>query len=416
MVESKEQQEHLRDIANLCFRCKKCSVTCPVSPSGRFNPRKFVQEINLETPARMKKGRKFYDTEEDIWSCLTCGQCRVCPQGLEIPEMVREVRKEFREQIPNDPRFLATETHLNIFPTAFELMARNPKPAQKQTILNEYAASQKWPALQMASTGPVAYYPGCLNLYEHALVNLKVPQTLTAYSIIRFLNLANITPVITNDYCCGHDALWAGDETTFLTLAKKNIEIWKAAGVSTILVSCAEGYRTLSVDYPKYFPEFPFQVEFAADYFDRTQIFKKINDFEVRCRSVVTVHDPCRSGRLVDGGHYESARNLLKNLMFLDIVEMPHNRDEARCCGVSAFRNCTDYSRHMTRKRIHEAMKVGAKYIVTTCPKCVSHFLCVTLNEAASLKEIYGRDPPKVMELFSFIYSAYKVNELLERP
>ncbi|OLS15226.1 MAG: hypothetical protein RBG13Loki_1144 [Promethearchaeota archaeon CR_4] len=413
MVESKEQNEHLRDIANLCYRCKKCSVICPVAPSGRFNPRKFIQEINLETPGRLKKGRKFCDTEEDIWVCLTCGQCRVCPQGLEIPEMVREIRKEVREQVPNDPRFTATETHMNIFPIAFELMRKNPKPAQKQTILNQYASIQKWPALEMAQTGSIAYYPGCFNLYEHALVNLHVQQTLTAYAIIRFLNLTGITPVVANDYCCGHDALWAGDEETFLSFGKRNIEIWKAAGVKTILVSCAEGFRTLSVDYPKYFPEFSFQVEFAADYFDRNQIFKKIRGFEVKCRSIVTVHDPCRSGRLVDGGHYESVRNLLQNLIFLEIVEMPHNRDEARCCGVASFRNCTDYARDMTRKRIKEAMKVGAKYIVTTCPKCVSHFQCVTLNEAAALKAKFGKDPPKVMDLFSFIYSAYNANDLL---
>ncbi len=412
MVESKEQHERLRDIANLCFRCKKCSVTCPVALSGRFNPRKFVQEINLETPMRLKNGRRFCDTEEDIWACLTCGQCRVCPQGLEIPEMVRDVRKEFREQEPNDPRFLATETHMNIFPIAFELMVKNPKPAQKQAILNEFASGKKWPALEMATKGPLAYYPGCLNLYEHTLVNLQVPQTLTAYAIIRFLNLAGIKPVVANDYCCGHDALWTGDEATFLTFAQRNMEIWKAANVSTIIVSCAEGYRTLSVDYPKYFPDFPFRVEFASDYFDRTQILEKNNTAEVKCRSKVTIHDPCRSGRLVDGGHYESGRNLLKNLKFLELVEMPHNRNEARCCGVSAFRNCTDFARHITRKRINEAMKVGAKYIVTTCPKCVSHFQCVTLNEAAALKEIFGRDPPKVMELFAFIYSAYNLNGL----
>ncbi|HMF32654.1 MAG TPA: (Fe-S)-binding protein [Candidatus Lokiarchaeia archaeon] len=409
-ADDEKQNEVLRNVANLCYRCKKCAVICPVATSGHFNPRKFISEVNIEAPARAKQGKAFYDTEEDPWWCLTCGACKICPQGLDIPEIVREIRGEMRGESPSNPRFLATETHLNIFPTAFEIMAKNPNPAPKANILKKYAAAHNWPEPQMKQSGTISYYPGCINLCENALVNVDVPQTRTGYAVVRFLNLAGIEPVVVNDYCCGHDALWAGDDETFCIFARRNVKIWKEAGIKTLITSCSEGYRTLSVDYPRFLPDFPFQVEFAPDYFDRNHLFENIEGLEFRQRTTVTIHDPCRSGRLVGGGHYESARNLLRKVYSLKIVEMPNNRDDAKCCGVSAFRNCTDFARDLTRDRIREAMQVGAEYLITTCPKCLSHFQCVIQNEAVELQRQVGREVPKVMDLFSFLHTIYVEN------
>ncbi|MHA1733649.1 MAG: (Fe-S)-binding protein [Promethearchaeota archaeon] len=410
-AEVNQEFAKLRDIANLCYRCKKCAVVCPVAPGGEFSPRKFLFEVNLEAPIRQELGvGDVFNTEENVWTCLTCGKCNlVCPQGINITEVVREVRREIFASNRNDPRFLATTTHLNIFPTAFDLMLRNERPPDKRKLLEKHAAEKGWVPLKMKSEGELAFYTGSVNLLEGALFELEIPQTKTAYSAIRLLNMAGIVPVVPNDYISGHDAYWSGDEDTFLAFLRRNVKIWRESGVKTLLVADAEDYRTIAIDYPKYLGpnDFPFEVIWLPDYIQEHGIFEKVRNRKVAFPRRVTIHDPCRIGRMSGGGHYESIRQILGQIPHLELVEMPHNRDDARCCGVSAFRNCNDYSRNLTRRRIREAMKVDAEFVVTTCPKCVSHLTCVSQNEFTKIELEVGVEVPRTMELFAFLGTVY---------
>lgn len=406
--------ESLKDLANLCYRCKKCAVVCPVAPSGQFNPRKFLFELNLEAPIREQLGvANAYDTDENIWWCLTCGKCdRVCPQEIKITDIVRQLRTAIRQQEGDNARFAVTETHKNIFPTSWELMLRSHAPPDKRQMLADYARDHDWIPLKVKEKGELAFYTGSLSLLEHALFGLEVPQTQSAYSAIRLLNMAGIEPVVANDYLSGHDAYWSGALGTFLAFQRRNMKIWKEAGIKTILVADAEDYRTLSVDYPQHVgPEdFPFEIVWLPDHVREHDLFEQVRERRIACYKRVTVHDPCRIGRMVGGGHYESIRAILNQVPHLELVEMPHNRDEASCCGVSAFRNCTDYSRELTQARIREAMGVGADFILTTCPKCISHFTCVIQNEFASLDLEGKANIPRAMDLFTFLGRVYHFN------
>lgn len=386
-----------------------------MSATGEFNPRRLVFEVNYEAPFKAAAGVPAWELNENVWWCLTCGLCeQVCPQAVPIVEIVREARVAIRTYAPGDERFTATETHKNVFPLAFELMLKNPRTPDKREVLRDLVRRNGWIPLEFSETGDLAYFPGCLNLYEHALHYLDLPQSRTAYSVVRMLNMANVVPVLANDGCCGHDAYWSGDFDTFLEFAQRNVAAWKDAGVETILASCAEGFHALSTLYPRHLDEFPFEVAWLPDYIHEKGLFEKVRNHKVACHRRVTIHDPCRAGRLAGGTHYESIRALLESIPHLELVEMPNNRDLARCCGVSTFRNCNEYSRELTRERLLEAASVGADYVVTTCPKCQSHFQCVLQNERETLEGEEGLKLPKVVELFDFLGRVYNYNGLHE--
>ncbi|PQP33796.1 (Fe-S)-binding protein, partial [Desulfobacteraceae bacterium SEEP-SAG9] len=110
-------------------------------------------------------------------------------------------------------------------------------------------------------SGEYFYFVGCLPYFDVTFNYLDLAPLDTAKSILKLLNRMGIEPVISNDErCCGHDALWSGNETIFRELAERNIEVIKSSGAKTVLFSCPEGYVTFKNYYPKYFGELPFEV------------------------------------------------------------------------------------------------------------------------------------------------------------
>lgn len=76
---------------------------------------------------------------------------------------------------------------------------------------------------------------------------------------------------------------------------------------------------------------------------------------------------------------------------------MENNKQDADCCGVSAYITCNEDSKLLQEKRINDAIDTSADYLITTCPKCLAHFNCY-LNENKKLK-----DKIKIVDLMSLI-------------
>ena len=219
----------------------------------------------------------------------------------------------------------------------------------------------------------------------------------TSKTIITLLNEIGIKPVLLNEKCCGHDILWGrGDQDTFLKLAEYNVNLYKKAGVKTIIVSCAEGYRTWKIDYPKYVKECDFEVLYFAEYFLRKDILANFR-FPLDRKIKVTYHDACRLGRLGDK-LYEAPRDLISQLPNIELIEMKNNKEDSNCCGVSAFMGCNEYTRLLRQKRIEQALQTGADYLLVPCPKCLTHFNCF-LNEPTNALNY----KIEVMDLANFI-------------
>ena len=391
---SEEKTKNISTYACYCYSCNRCVNVCPLSHLGLFFPRNFIADLIFSPLDEVI-------TNNNIWNCLTCGQCSIyCPmtyenEGVRIPELILELRKISDKNGSELKKIAKCETHDEIFPLISRIMAGDNISPDKLGFLKEGH-------LQTTIFGEIAYFVGCLPLMEDIFYKLDIKYTSTARTIVGILNEAGIVPVVLNEKCCGHDILWGmGDIETFKKLAECNVKLYRDAGVKTIIVSCAEGYRTWKFDYPKVIKNFNFKVLHFSEFFLKEKILENIK-FPRELNVKVTYHDSCRLGRL-GGKLYDAPRELLKNIPGIELIEMENIKDDANCCGVSAFMDCNEFKRILRQNRIIEAIKTGADYLIVPCPKCLTHFNCF-LTEP-SLNEEYRelKNKIRIVDMASFI-------------
>ncbi|MBN1216624.1 MAG: FAD-dependent oxidoreductase [Candidatus Lokiarchaeota archaeon] len=221
---------------------------------------------------------------------------------------------------------------------------------------------------------------------------LQIPK-----SVIGILNQNNKIPVVLNDErCCGHDILARGDLDSFKKLADYNVKLFKDAGVKKIIFSCAEGYYTWKNNYKALFKkeDFNFEIYHITEYIIKEKLIENTN-FPQLDNIRVTYHDACRLGRL--SGIYDEPREILTHIPGIELVEMKNSREDADCCGINAYINCDQITKNLQKDRIQQAIDVGAEYLITSCPKCLTHFNCY-LNENKELK-----NKIKVIDLISLL-------------
>jgi Fe-S oxidoreductase len=381
--------EKIRTSVNYCYSCNRCVNVCPLAHLDIFSPRRLINDL------------AFLSLEEalqnnNVWLCLTCGQCNTyCPmtegkEGVNIPELILELRKIAKNLDFETEKIEQCETHDGMFPLIARLQADNPHPPDKLDFLRDTG-------LKTAQTGKVAYFVGCLPIMEDVIYRFPVKYIKSAKSIIGLLNEGDIAPVVLNEKCCGHDLLWGrADEETFKKLAEYNVKLYRDARVETIVFGCAEGYKTWKYDYPKYVDDMSFEIIHFTEFILKNDILEHLR-FPQELDITVTYHDACRLGRLGDK-LYDPPREIIKRIPGVKLIEMGNIKDDARCCGVSTFSGCNEYTRLLRKRRIEEAANTGAEYLLASCPKCITHFNCY-LNEPG----LESKPQIRVMDLASFI-------------
>jgi heterodisulfide reductase subunit D len=348
-----------------CLDCGVCTGSCPVAKVfPDFSPRQIIE-------------RSLYDLEDPsdgtIWSCLTCARCSGrCPAEINFPEFVRSFRDEARK-CGNLP----VESHHGVLQLIAGLQTRNVK--QQRTTWAEGVGTFR-------DRGDYFFFVGCLPFFDVTFRYLEVPSLGIAKSVLQLLNRMGIEPVISNDErCCGHDALWSGNERVFQELAGLNLEAIKASGAKTVLFSCPEGYVTFKDYYPKYFGELPFEVLHLSEFLTR-ELPNSGLSFQPSSNGALTYQDPCRLGRMA--GNYDLPRQLLQLVPETKLLEMQHSRENALCCGTSAWMECSNCSKGMQVERLEEAVDTGANTLITACPKCQIHLTCAQTNTDLNLEVI----------------------------
>lgn len=354
-----------------CMECGVCTGSCPVSRVlPTFSPRQIIKK------ALRDEGATPY-LEPGLWACLGCGRCSSrCPVEIDFPAFVRHLRKEAR-----DRGFLPQESHHGIMQCVADLQISGR--TQNRTAWAEGVGD-------FAQKGDIFYFVGCLPYFEVVFEYLELSPLESAKSVLKLLNKMGITPVISNDErCCGHDALASGNEKTFRKLAEQNLEVIAASGAKTVLFSCPEGYTTFKKQYPEYFGSLPFEVLHMSEFLAR-ELPESGLIFNPSKNGGVTFHDPCRLGR--GAGIYDAPRDLLAAIPEMSLTEMPRNRENALCCGTSAWMECSNCSKAMRLERLNEALDTGKHTLITACPKCQIHFTCTKRSAELDLNvtDIYA--------------------------
>ncbi|MCP4622880.1 MAG: (Fe-S)-binding protein [bacterium] len=350
-----------------CMECGLCTGSCPISRElSTFSPRQIIKRAMLDPDGGLVNGR-------EIWACLSCATCSGrCPAEIDFPEFIGVHRRQAR-QAGNFPQ----ESHHGIMQTIAGLQTHN---------LNQQRTGWAQEAGSFRDTGEFFYFVGCLPFFDVTFRYLNLSPLESARSMLKLLNKIGIEPVISEqERCCGHDALWCGDHATFQKLAEWNLETIKASGAKTVLFSCPEGYVTFKNYYPQHFGALPFEVLHMTEFLARELPASGLS-FQEPSAETVTYHDPCRLGRLA--GIYEAPRQLLGMLPEIKLVEMERNRENALCCGTSAWMECASYSKAIQTERLQEAIQTGAQTLITACPKCRIHFACAQSGTQINLKMV----------------------------
>lgn len=280
----------------------------------------------------------------DVWQCLTCELCSSqCPQGVSFSDFALEERTGKK---------MADIPHEGVFSSVSDLMSM--LDAGKVTFL------------QGAEKSSYGYFPGCLEFHNLFFGLDDVDFTEIETSSLELLKHAGIDPMVMQMKCCGHDQLWQGNRETFDRLAEYNTRYIKDSGIDTLVVSCAECYRTFTKDY-----DLDVEVKHISE-------LLKDMEFDTESDVTATYHDACRLGRHCDV--YDAPREALENAG-MNVVEMAHSRENSRCCGVSSLMNCNEITKALRVTRMNEADATGASAMVTACPKCLAHFNCLKREE-----------------------------------
>ncbi len=335
-----------------CLECGVCTGSCPVAKVfPEFSPRQIIERSLYELQAF---------SDETIWSCLTCAQCSVrCPADINFPEFIRLLRDEARLL-----GFHGVPAHHGMLQAVMSIQTKNIRQNRNFWIED----------LKTVETGEVFYFVGCRPYFDVVFRDINAGSIQGARNVVKILNACKVEPVVSNDErCCGHDALWNGDEETFKRLAGLNLDLIRASGAKQVVFSCPEGYHTVKTYYPRYFGELDFEPVHVLD-FIADKLMEEAVQFVESGSAVVTYHDPCRLGRMA--GVYDAPRKLLELIPGIKLAEMPRSRENGICCGTSGWMNCSSCSKEIQLQRLSEARETNAGALVTACPKCQIHFRC----------------------------------------
>ncbi len=353
--------------AYFCLDCGVCTGSCPVSRVfPEFSPRQIIE-------------RSLYELEEfsddSIWNCLTCAQCSVrCPADINFPEFIRLMRDE-----AHSLGFDGLPAHNGMLQTIMSIQTKDIQQNRRFWIKDGKTKEK----------GDVFYFVGCRPYFDVIFRDIDAGSIQGARNVLKILNASGVEPVISdNERCCGHDALWNGNEDKFKQLARLNLDVISSAGAKKVIFSCPEGYHTFNEYYPRYFGKLDFEPVLILDFLAK-QLSEETIQFSESSEELVTYHDPCRLGRMT--GIYDAPRRLLESMPGVELIEMPRSRENGVCCGTSGWMNCSSCSKEIQLQRLSEASDTGARTLITACPKCQIHFRCAkaAFNLEIEITDLY---------------------------
>jgi heterodisulfide reductase subunit D len=281
---------------------------------------------------------------EVLYQCLECSHCLTwCKPEIDIAALVENKRRELVKN-NQQPKGISRLTNL-------VRETHNPF-GENHSERNSWIKSSN-------STGPrILYFTGCMAAYrekESAQDTVSLLEVL-GYSV-------ELTPA---EWCCGSPLIRTGDLDSGLELASHNVEILNGINAEEILVTCPGCYRVLSTFYPENGYELNKPVRHISEFLSESLDKLPTGEFD----GLITFHDPCHLGR--HSGVYDAPRTVIEHISGSPIVEMERNRENAMCCGNGAGLRTLfpEHAKKIGAERIHQAININARYLVTSCPFC----------------------------------------------
>ncbi len=318
-----------------CPACGVCIDACPMSVR-KANLRDCT--VYLNRMLRRGNERRIAEISD---KCLLCGKCSaVCQVGVQGPEL--RIAQRERRKFALSPSY----ADLDVRPMAEAV----------------------------AGSGGVLYFAGCMTQLT--------PSILRATGSL--LDKAGVSWKMMDPdggLCCGRPLMMAGRTEQARELIAKNVEIIRASGCDTLLLSCPICYRVFKEEYPLE----GIRVVHHSVFFQELIAAGKLPVQREDGLRLVW-HDPCELGR--GCGIYEQPRAALAAAG--EVVEAGKNHAESICCGGSlgSLSLSFEQRRPMTQNALDNLTVADPDQIVTGCPLCLATFVRAADRPVRDIAEV----------------------------
>ena len=247
-----------------CSRCGFCQAVCPVygatlRPS--YNARGKMLILKEVMEGRIPLNDELVET---LFQCTTCASCyNNCPSGVNVPEIIKQVRKDM--------------VHIGSCHPAFKGM--NEVLAKHTNIYAEEEAPDF--GRQKNQAAEYVFFVGCVGAYR---------EDESTEATLDLLDRIGLNYTLIDEVCCTGVLEDVGYELND-RLAKKNIELILATGAKTVVTGCPYCSRTFNskAQYD----------ELRAKGVRIIHLSQLLKDYDVGVKTDkrVTYHDPCDLGR-----------------------------------------------------------------------------------------------------------------------
>jgi Fe-S oxidoreductase len=386
--------KHLLDFYS-CADCGRCSDNCPSNAVGRPLSPRFItvkardyafrhypvfgrgnngHENNGTALVGSKDSGSIY-SEDEIWSCTTCGACEEeCPLLVEYIDKIVDLRRGLIDD-GNVPQSL--QKPLKALESRGNPYGKMEKKKADWASAKEFQQVCQVKTLNKSNGADTLYFVDSITSYDDRMQSIG---RATAKILDHIGENFGILGAAEKD--SGHEVRRFGEELLFTALRDHNVDAIKASGVKRIVTADPHAFNALKHDY-KDVPE----VEHISQVIAREVKSGKIKFNPVdNGDKVYTYHDPCYLGR--HNQVYDDPREVLDAIPGLKRVEMTRCKDRSFCCGgggLMLFYEPKEEQR-MGVKRVQMAAEAGANVIVTACPFCM-----VNLEDAIKVAGLEGK-------------------------
>lgn len=416
-----------------CMRCGFCLPACPTyaetgieaeSPRGRIALMKAVADGHMSPDAMF---------EEQMNHCLGCRACEpACPADVKYGQLLEQARDAVEHHTRSHrwwvkiirlfafkvlfPKQIAMRTLsvlitlyqrsglqfvtrklgiMKLFPSYMKEMEQILPQASLRGVVQQIGEFHPARGERIAT---VALFRGCI---------MDALFTDTNIHSVRLLQEAGFDVIIPGKQgCCGALHAHSGEAEGARALARKNIEVFQAAGVDYI-VSNAGGCGAILKEYDHLLHDdaawntqaqwFAERVIDVSDLIVRKGHPLSFAQHDATSQSPsyrVTYQDSCHLRNVMKSG--QSPRKLLYQVPDVQFVEM---KEADRCCGSAGIYNITQpemANQILDHKMVH-AQATEAQVLLTSNPGCL-------LQMKLGVERHVGQDQMKVQHVVDFVY------------
>ncbi|MEW6079863.1 MAG: (Fe-S)-binding protein [Thermodesulfobacteriota bacterium] len=327
--------------ADHCNQCGQCLSGCHY---GVFTP-KQAREVMLKITSEAQWVPELAD-------CIRCGKCdHRCPEEARPGSLMRECleyRRRAQEKVPFSMAYAingmgAEGWRANFFRDVYRGLG-----AADKKILRDWAQPKKSKDL---------LFIGC--------TDRMMPAAVEGSSALR-----NSTKFGGPDDCCGVWAIQAGLFEEGYRIAERLLNRIQENRFDRLVVGCGHCQKVLTRILPETFgltPPFP--VISIYEYF-----LEMIEAGSARVtrpiKADAAISDPCFGYE--NGTVYLEAIRRLAAAIGLTVSELPHNRDDALCCGYGGLFNDGKIAQVVKTASVKrkDLIAAGKKHVVSYCPGC----------------------------------------------